>query len=77
MTFKLLDAAVLREGLPEHGLRQGDIGTIVEIHDVGAVEVEFLSPSGATLAVVTVPVSALRAAAKDEILTVRPHRRSA
>jgi hypothetical protein len=77
MSFRLLDTAVLCVDLPEHGLQRGDVGTIVEMRDAKVLEVEFLNPSGTTRAVVTMPASAFRAAAKDDVLAVRPHRRSA
>ncbi len=32
MTYQLLDTIVLERDLPEHGLRQGDLGAIVEIY---------------------------------------------
>lgn len=40
--MKLLDVVVLTEDIPEHGLRVGDVGTIVEVYEDGAAfEVEF------------------------------------
>jgi hypothetical protein len=72
-----VDAAILCVDLPEHGLQRGDVGTIVEVRDAKVREVEFLNPSGTTRAVVTMPASALRATTKDDVLAVRPHRRSA
>jgi hypothetical protein len=57
--------------------QRGDVGTIVEVRDAKILEVEFLNPSGTTRAVVTMPASALRATTKDDVLAVRPHRRSA
>ncbi|MDZ4773007.1 MAG: DUF4926 domain-containing protein [Planctomycetota bacterium] len=33
MTFKALDIAVLVRDLPEHGLRAGDVGAVVFLHD--------------------------------------------
>jgi hypothetical protein len=56
-----LDTVVLTRDLPENGLEAGDVGTVVLIHDEGAgYEVEFTSLAGNTLAVVTVPASAIR-----------------
>jgi len=40
--LKLLDLVVLKEDLPDRGLRRGNIGTIVEIFDDQAYEVEFV-----------------------------------
>jgi hypothetical protein len=49
----------------EHGARAGDIGTVVERHVVPGVSeedysVEFLDMAGHTVAVATLPASALR-----------------
>ena len=48
MSFELLDTVVLSRDLPEHGLRVGDVGAVVEVYaetdfevDAG-VEVMFL-----------------------------------
>ena len=30
--FNLLDTVVLDRDLPEHGLRQGDLGAVVDVH---------------------------------------------
>jgi len=43
--LKLLDLVVLKEDLPDRGLRRGNIGTIVEIFDDQAYEVEFVEPA--------------------------------
>ena len=48
------DTVVLLRDLPEHGLGRGDVGTVVHLHANGAaLEVEFITPSGRTIAVVT------------------------
>ena len=72
MTFKLLDLVVLVGDAPEHNLRAGDLGTIVEIYDEDAVEVEFLRASGEAKAVVTLPIGDLRPAASNDVIAVRP-----
>jgi hypothetical protein len=58
------DVVLLRD-IPEGGLCAGDVGTIVERHDVPGREtgysVEFFDMLGNTVAVVTLPASALRA----------------
>jgi Domain of unknown function (DUF4926) len=67
-----LDTVVLTRDLPEDGLEAGDVGTVVLVHDKSAgYEVEFTSLAGETLAVVTVPVGAVRAAGDREIAHVR------
>ena len=39
--FALLDTVVLNRDLPEHGLRRGDLGAIVEMLGPDVYEVEF------------------------------------
>jgi hypothetical protein len=53
MKFALLDTVVLNRDLPEHGLRAGDLGAVVELYGADGVEVEFVQPSGQTKALVT------------------------
>jgi hypothetical protein len=65
MAFELYSDAILTRDIPERGLRAGDVGTLVDCHVVsGAAEegysVEFFDMVGNTVAVVTVPASALR-----------------
>ena len=43
MKFEELECVVLAHDVPEHGLRAGDVGTVVQIYPEGAVE---LSLSG-------------------------------
>ncbi len=33
MTFQLLDTIVLDRDLPDHGLRRGDLGAVVEVYE--------------------------------------------
>ena len=48
-TFKLLDVIALTEDIPEHHLRRGQVGTIVEVFEGGkAFEVEFSDSTGRT-----------------------------
>jgi hypothetical protein len=66
--------AVLTKDLPEKGLKAGDVGTVVEVHEgeAGAgYSLEFFSPSGATVAVATVAADATRPASSDEVLHAR------
>lgn len=65
MDFPLYQDVVLAKDLPEENLRAGDVGTVVERHDVAGLQtgysVEFFDMLGNTVAVVTVAGSALRA----------------
>lgn len=55
------DCVVLTENLPEENLEAGDIGTVVHIHDGGAgFEVEFMTLTGETVAIVTLMASQVR-----------------
>jgi hypothetical protein len=65
MNFELFQDVILTADMPEHALCAGDVGTVVERHDVPGKEVgysvEFFDMTGSTVAVVTVPASAIRA----------------
>ena len=59
--MKELETAVLTEDIAEHGLREGDLGTIVLVHGEGSgYEVEFVTLDGETIAVVTLSASQVR-----------------
>ena len=63
-----LDLAALTTDLPEHGLKAGDIGAVVHVHPPDlAYIVEFISPEGKTVAVVTVAREQVRPATVDEL----------
>jgi Domain of unknown function (DUF4926) len=72
MTLRNLDVVVLNEDLPSHGLKRGDLGTVVEVYALDAVEVEFVTASGRTQALVTLPPSKVRAVGDDDLVAVRP-----
>ena len=77
MTFPLFSRVILCVDLPEEQLVAGDMGTIVEHHPATAAypegyEVEFFAGNGETLAVVSVPATALRQATREGVLHVRP-----
>jgi hypothetical protein len=66
--MKELDTVVLVGDLPEHGLRDGDLGTVVMVHDGGAgFEVEFATLHGETVAVVSLSPDRVRAISPKEI----------
>ena len=71
MTFALLDTVVLKHDLPNHGLRAGDLGAVVEVYGSEGVEVEFVQASGQTKAMVTLRAEDLRSVAQSDILAVR------
>lgn len=70
--MKELDTVVLVGDLPEHGLRDGDLGTIVMVHSGGVgFEVEFATLRGETVAVVSLPPDRVRAVSPNEIGAAR------
>ena len=77
MVYETLQVVVLTRDLPDHGLRQGDLGTIVEVYDGSGLEVEFVTASGRTSAVVTVRSADVRPIADTDLVAVRSLDRTA
>ena len=78
MIGHILDQVVLVRDLPAEGLRTGDVGVLVEKHGATAgCEVEFLSATGKTEAVVTLTLDDIRPFERDDLWTVRPYQRPA
>ncbi|MEX2162618.1 MAG: DUF4926 domain-containing protein [Sulfuricaulis sp.] len=69
--FKLLDTVVLKRDVPEAGLRLGDLGAIVEVHDPDHFEVEFVAASGRTQALVTLRADDIRHVNDQDLIAVR------
>ncbi|GAC1519774.1 MAG: hypothetical protein NVS2B16_26350 [Chloroflexota bacterium] len=53
---KLLDVVALLEDVPDHALRRGQVGTVVEELVPGVFEVEFVDDAGRTYAQVVLRV---------------------
>ncbi len=71
-TINELDTVVLTRNLAEHGLERGDIGTVVHRYRDGtALEVEFVTGEGETVAVLTLKDEDVRLMRNGEILHVR------
>jgi len=70
-TFRELDTVVLVRDLPEAGLRSGDLGAVVQVYGEEAVEVEFVTASGRTQALLTLPMGDVRPVRDDDLLAVR------
>ena len=67
-----LDTIVLSHDLDEYGLKQGDIGAVVQVYKNGAAyEVEFVTGEGETVAVLTLTPQDIRPMREREILHVR------
>ena len=76
MTYRVLDTVVLERDVPDHGLRRGDLGAVVEVYEPDGVEIEFVTASGRTAALVTLTMRDVRPVADDDLVAVRPCRRS-
>jgi len=75
MKFKELDTVVLCRNLPEHGLREGDLGAVVQVFEPDACEVEFVTASGRTEALLSLREADLRAVSDSDLVSVRPFRK--
>jgi hypothetical protein len=71
MKYKLLDTVVLARDLPQHGLRAGDLGAVVEVYEPDGLEVEFVTASGKTQALVTLNVNDVRPVQENDLVAVR------
>jgi Domain of unknown function (DUF4926) len=67
--IKVLSLVAVTEDIPEHGLRRGEVGTVVERWKDGAYEVEFSDDTGEAYAFV-----ALRA---DQLIPLYYRKRDA
>jgi hypothetical protein len=70
--FRELDTVVLVRDVPEAGLRAGDLGAVVQVYAPDALEVEFVTAAGQTLALRTLTPEDLRPVRDDDLLAVRP-----
>ena len=77
MRFKELETVVLNRDLPDQGLRKGDLGAVVQLYEPDGLEVEFVSASGKTEALVTLKDADVRAVADGDLIAVRQLDRSA
>ena len=81
MNFSLYTDIILLINRPEDDLYAGDVGTVVDRHEVSGLEtgysVEFFDMLGRTVAVVTLPRSCFRLPTHADIPTVRPMANSA
>ena len=67
-----LETVVLTNDIPEHGLKAGDIGAVVLVHSSRqSYEVEFITLSGDTVAVITVKSDQVRRIQEGEIAHAR------
>ncbi|MDX2505614.1 MAG: DUF4926 domain-containing protein [Gammaproteobacteria bacterium] len=71
MKLDVLDTIVLLKDLPEKNLCRGDIGAIVEMYSPDGIEVEFVTGTGQTQALVTLKTKDVRLVSGSDILAVR------
>lgn len=77
MRYRVLDTVVLDRDMPDRGLRRGDLGAVVEVDEADGLEVEFVTASGRTVALVTLNAGQVRPVADDDLVSVRQCRRPA
>jgi hypothetical protein len=77
VSYKELDTLVLRRDLPEQGLRGGDLGAVVQVYGDDVIEVEFVTASGRTQALVTLNTQDVRPVSDEDLLSVRTLKRGA
>jgi Domain of unknown function (DUF4926) len=73
--YQALDTIVLDRDLPDRELRRGDLGAVVEVYEPDGLEVEFVTASGRTAALVTLNTRDVRPVADDDLVSVRTCRR--
>ena len=75
MTFPIFEDIIVTTDVPDHDVRAGDVGTVVEHHVVAGKEdgysVEFFDMTGKTVAVVTLRGSDLRQPTSTDRPSVR------
>jgi Domain of unknown function (DUF4926) len=66
------DCVVLTTNVPEEGLEAGDVGAVVHIHKGGeGYEVEFMTLTGETVAIVTLLAGQVRALNRRDLAHTR------
>ncbi len=66
-----LDSVILSADLPEYGLKEGDVGTVVLVHGQAGYEVEFMTLDGETLAIISLTPDQVRPIRQREIAHAR------
>jgi len=77
MKFKELETVVLERDLPGEGLRRGDLGAVVQVYSPDGLEVEFVTASGRTQALVTLHEEDVRPVGDEDLIAVRTVARGA
>lgn len=71
MHFEILEVVVLEKDLSDHGLKKGDLGTIVEMYAPDGLEVEFAAADGKTQALLTLTTDEVRKVKPSDMVAVR------
>ena len=76
MKFEMFSRVVLKTDVPEHGLRRGDLATIVDFHpgvpgQEPGYSLEVFNAVGDTVAVIALGESQIETLREDEILCAR------
>ena len=71
MRLHELGSVILTHDVPEHGLRSGDLGTVVQVYSGGGIEVEFVLCSGAMQALLTLSEQDVRKIDAHDLLATR------
>jgi hypothetical protein len=71
VSFHTLDVVVLNTDLPAQGLKRGDLGAVVDVYSPDAIEVEFVTASGRTQALITLRPGDIREVGDDDLIAVR------
>ena len=75
--IKLLDVVALTQDVPEHNLKRGEVGTVVEILANGeAYEVEFSNDNGQMSKCLSFPASQLKVLHHEPILESKQRQKS-
>jgi hypothetical protein len=72
MRYRVLDSVVLDRDQPEQGLRKGDLGSVAEVYEPDGLEVEFVTASGRSAALITLNDRDVRPVSDDDLVSVRP-----
>ncbi|NLT75556.1 MAG: DUF4926 domain-containing protein, partial [Planctomycetes bacterium] len=76
MRFKTLDTVVLNKDVSEFGLKQGDLGAVVQVYEPDGLEVEFVTAAGRTQALVTLKEADVRQVVDSDLIAVRSLRKT-
>lgn len=71
MKFNLTETVVLIRDIEEYGLKKGDLGVIVEVYGKSEYEVEFVTPTGYTQALLSLNEKDIRHVSLKDMFTVR------